>query len=41
MIAANQIPFIVALAGKNNVITWLTGLSHEKVHLLLLIFPRH
>jgi hypothetical protein len=31
MIAANQISFVVALAGKNNVITWLTGLSHEKV----------
>jgi ferric-chelate reductase len=26
-----QLPIIVALAGKNNVISWLTGISHEKV----------
>jgi ferric-chelate reductase len=26
-----QLPFIIALAGKNNVISFLTGVSHEKV----------
>lgn len=36
---AVQIPFVVALAGKNNVISFLTGLSHEKVSLLFRLCP--
>ncbi|KAH9483266.1 Ferric reductase transmembrane component 5 [Psilocybe cubensis] len=34
LIASSQIPLIVALAGKNNVISWLTGVSHEKLNVL-------
>jgi hypothetical protein len=26
-----QLPFIIATAGKNNVLSFLTGISHEKV----------
>ncbi|KAI0701818.1 ferric reductase NAD binding domain-containing protein [Cytidiella melzeri] len=33
-IAACQIPLIVALSMKNNVIGYLTGVSHEKLHIL-------
>jgi ferric-chelate reductase len=29
--ACIQLPFIVGLAGKNNIISFLTGVSHEKV----------
>lgn len=29
--AATQVPFVIALAGKNNLISYLTGLSYEKV----------
>jgi ferric-chelate reductase len=29
--ASIQLPLIVALAGKNNVLSFLTGVSHEKV----------
>jgi ferric-chelate reductase len=35
--AVIQLPFIVALAGKNNVISFLTGISHEKVRCSLLV----
>lgn len=35
MMSAVQIPFIVALSGKNNVISFFTGLSHEKVPYLV------
>ncbi|KAF8309427.1 hypothetical protein DL93DRAFT_2062937 [Clavulina sp. PMI_390] len=34
VMAAVQVPFIIALAGKNNVITWLTGLSHERLNVI-------
>ncbi|KDR83594.1 hypothetical protein GALMADRAFT_219415 [Galerina marginata CBS 339.88] len=34
LIASSQIPLIVALAGKNNVISWLTGISHERLNVL-------
>ncbi|KAH7105459.1 ferric reductase NAD binding domain-containing protein [Auriculariales sp. MPI-PUGE-AT-0066] len=33
-IGAAQIPLVVALAGKNNVISWLTGISHEKLNVI-------
>ncbi|CDO71350.1 hypothetical protein BN946_scf184908.g108 [Trametes cinnabarina] len=33
-LAAGQIPLVVLLALKNNPITWLTGLSHEKLVLM-------
>jgi ferric-chelate reductase len=36
--AIAQIPFIVGLVGKNNVISYLTGVSHEKVRCLSFIF---
>jgi hypothetical protein len=29
--AVAQFPFVIGLAGKNNVISFLTGISHEKV----------
>ncbi|CAL1701427.1 unnamed protein product [Somion occarium] len=32
--ASCQLPLIVALAGKNNVISFLTGVSHEKLNVL-------
>jgi ferric-chelate reductase len=32
--AVAQLPFIIGLAGKNNVISLLTGISHEKVRLI-------
>lgn len=31
MMSAVQVPFIVALAGRNNIVSFLTGLGHEKV----------
>ncbi|RDX53967.1 hypothetical protein OH76DRAFT_1342942 [Lentinus brumalis] len=33
-LASCQLPFIVALAGKNNIISWLTGIGHEKLNIL-------
>ncbi|TFK76030.1 hypothetical protein BDN72DRAFT_362236 [Pluteus cervinus] len=33
-LASVQLPLVVALAGKNSVITWLTGVSHEKLNVL-------
>jgi len=33
-LASCQLPLIVALAGKNNVISWLTGIGHEKLNVL-------
>ncbi|KAI9000892.1 hypothetical protein BD414DRAFT_15568 [Trametes punicea] len=33
-LAACQLPFIVALAGKNNIISLLTGIGHEKLNIL-------
>nr|VWP00534.1 Pre-mRNA-splicing ATP-dependent RNA helicase PRP28 (EC [Ganoderma boninense] len=33
-LAACQLPFIVALAGKNNIISFLTGIGHEKLNVL-------
>ncbi|KAI1796261.1 hypothetical protein LXA43DRAFT_1090336 [Ganoderma leucocontextum] len=33
-LAACQLPFIVALAGKNNIISFLTGIGHEKLNIL-------
>ncbi|TFK43398.1 FAD-binding domain-containing protein [Crucibulum laeve] len=33
-LASSQLPLIVALAGKNNIISWLTGISHEKLNVL-------
>ncbi|GJE84448.1 ferric reductase family protein [Phanerochaete sordida] len=33
-LASCQLPLIVALAGKNNIISWLTGVSHEKLNIL-------
>ncbi|PPQ65217.1 hypothetical protein CVT26_000194 [Gymnopilus dilepis] len=34
LMASSQIPLVVALAGKNNVISWLTGISHERLNVL-------
>ncbi|KAF9483940.1 hypothetical protein BDN70DRAFT_903886 [Pholiota conissans] len=34
LIATSQLPLIVALAGKNNLISWLTGVGHEKLNVL-------
>jgi ferric-chelate reductase len=34
-LASVQLPLIVGLAGKNNVLSFLTGVSHEKVHIHL------
>ncbi|KAI0638308.1 ferric reductase NAD binding domain-containing protein [Trametes polyzona] len=33
-LASCQLPFIVALAGKNNIISWFTGIGHEKLNIL-------
>ncbi|EKM59392.1 uncharacterized protein PHACADRAFT_169942 [Phanerochaete carnosa HHB-10118-sp] len=33
-LASCQLPLVVALAGKNNIISWLTGVSHEKLNIL-------
>ncbi|KAI0775988.1 hypothetical protein BD413DRAFT_257872 [Trametes elegans] len=33
-LASCQLPFIVALAGKNNIISLLTGIGHEKLNVL-------
>ncbi|KAI0774396.1 ferric reductase NAD binding domain-containing protein [Fomes fomentarius] len=33
-LASCQLPFIVALAGKNNIISWVTGIGHEKLNIL-------
>ncbi|KZS97904.1 hypothetical protein SISNIDRAFT_423350 [Sistotremastrum niveocremeum HHB9708] len=33
-LASSQVSLIVALAGKNNFISWLTGVSHEKLNVL-------
>ncbi|KAI0720245.1 hypothetical protein C8T65DRAFT_692861 [Cerioporus squamosus] len=33
-LASCQLPLIVALAGKNNIISWLTGIGHEKLNVL-------
>lgn len=35
-VAMAQIPIVVALATKNNVLTWLSGEGYEKVSLVLL-----
>ncbi|KAH8106103.1 ferric reductase NAD binding domain-containing protein [Cristinia sonorae] len=32
--ASSQLPLIVALAGKNNIISFFTGISHEKLNIL-------
>ncbi|KLO10739.1 hypothetical protein SCHPADRAFT_942602 [Schizopora paradoxa] len=32
--AASQLTFVVALAGKNNIISFLTGISYEKLHII-------
>jgi hypothetical protein len=29
--AVAQLPFVIGLSGKNNVISFLTGVTHEKV----------
>ncbi|KAF8914049.1 ferric reductase NAD binding domain-containing protein [Gymnopilus junonius] len=34
LMASCQLPLVVALAGKNNVISWLTGISHERLNVL-------
>ncbi|KAF4619569.1 hypothetical protein D9613_005357 [Agrocybe pediades] len=34
LLGSSQLPLIVALAGKNNVLSWLTGVSHEKLNVL-------
>ncbi|KAL4242501.1 Ferric/Cupric Reductase Transmembrane Component, partial [Abortiporus biennis] len=39
-IAAAQIPLIVALSSKNNIIGWLTGVGHEKLNVLHRMFAR-
>ncbi|KIJ94087.1 hypothetical protein K443DRAFT_111033 [Laccaria amethystina LaAM-08-1] len=33
-LACCQLPLIVALAGKNNIISWMTGIGHEKLNVL-------
>ncbi|PPQ99070.1 hypothetical protein CVT24_003630 [Panaeolus cyanescens] len=33
-LASSQLPLIVALAGKNNLISWMTGISHERLNVL-------
>ncbi|OBZ76332.1 putative ferric reductase transmembrane component [Grifola frondosa] len=33
-LASCQLPFIVALAGKNNIISFFTGIGHEKLNIL-------
>ncbi|KAH9943327.1 ferric reductase NAD binding domain-containing protein [Epithele typhae] len=33
-LASCQLPLIVALAGKNNIISWITGIGHEKLNVL-------
>lgn len=33
-LASCQLPLVVALAGKNNIISWFTGVSHEKLNIL-------
>jgi len=33
-IGSVQITLVVALAGKNNVVSWLTGISHEKLNVI-------
>lgn len=34
LMASAQLPLVVALASKNNLISWLTGISHEKLNVL-------
>ncbi|KAF8974334.1 FAD-binding domain-containing protein [Flammula alnicola] len=34
LMGSSQLPIIVALAGKNNVISWMTGIGHEKLNVL-------
>lgn len=34
LLACCQLPLIIALAGKNNLISWMTGISHEKLNVL-------
>lgn len=33
-LAVSQIPFVIGLASKNNVISWLTGLSYERLNFM-------
>ncbi|CAA7259897.1 unnamed protein product [Cyclocybe aegerita] len=33
-LASCQLPLVVALAGKNNIVSWLTGIGHEKLNVL-------
>ncbi|KIJ94089.1 hypothetical protein K443DRAFT_134858 [Laccaria amethystina LaAM-08-1] len=33
-LASCQLPLIIALAGKNNLISWMTGIGHEKLNIL-------
>ncbi|RDX55459.1 hypothetical protein OH76DRAFT_1524558 [Lentinus brumalis] len=40
MMATIQLPFIVLLAMKNNAITWLTGIGHEKLNLMHRVVSR-
>ncbi|KAH8105977.1 FAD-binding domain-containing protein [Cristinia sonorae] len=39
-LAAIQFPLIVALSGKNNIIGWITGISHEKLNLMHRVISR-
>ncbi|KAF8981515.1 FAD-binding domain-containing protein [Cyathus striatus] len=34
LLASSQLPLIVALAGKNNIISFMTGIGHEKLNVL-------
>ncbi|KAF9534178.1 ferric reductase NAD binding domain-containing protein [Crepidotus variabilis] len=34
LLASSQLSLVVALAGKNNIISWLTGVGHEKLNVL-------
>ncbi|KAI0698525.1 hypothetical protein C8T65DRAFT_660475 [Cerioporus squamosus] len=40
MMATIQLPFVVLLAMKNNAITWLTGIGHEKLNLMHRVISR-
>ncbi|KAF9641853.1 hypothetical protein BDM02DRAFT_3177017 [Thelephora ganbajun] len=33
-IGASQVPIVVALAGKNNIVSLLTGIGHERLNIL-------
>lgn len=34
LVSCAQLPLIIALAHKNNIISWMTGISHEKLNVL-------